>query len=65
MLSLSLPKDLKQKDKIRLLSKSGFKPKEIADILGTTPLTVSVTLSKIRKEKGKREEIPHEAEEAG
>ena len=50
ILALTLPKELTQADKIVLLSDAGFPPKEIAGILGTTPNTVSVTLSKMKRE---------------
>lgn len=51
LLSMNLVKEYKlQKDKIVELYKLGFKPKEIAEILGTTENTVNVTLSKSRKE---------------
>ncbi len=50
ILALTLPKDLTQSDKIVLLSDAGFQPKEIANILGTTANTVSVTLSKVKRE---------------
>ena len=43
-----------QKDQIRLLSGSGFKPKVIAQALGTTGNTVNVTLANMRKVKGKK-----------
>lgn len=39
-----------QTEQIRLLSAAGFKPKEIAQTLGTTPNTVSVALSNLRKQ---------------
>lgn len=43
------------KDKITFLDKAGLRPKLIAEILGTTPNHVNVTLSKIRKpRKGKK-----------
>lgn len=46
-----------QKDQIAALSRVGLEPKEIADLLGTTPNTVRVALVDIRKkaktEKGK------------
>jgi transcriptional regulator len=42
-----------QKDQIAILFDSGFKPKEIAEILKTTPNNVSVTLTQIRKERNK------------
>lgn len=37
------------KDKIQFLSKAGLRPALIAEILGTTPNHVNVTLSKVRK----------------
>ncbi len=37
-----------QENKIRTLSGAGFSPSEIANLLGTTSNTVSVTLSKAR-----------------
>jgi predicted transcriptional regulator len=45
-----------QADVIRELSRSGFGPKRIAELLGTTPGTVNVTLakSKGRKAAGKK-----------
>jgi DNA-directed RNA polymerase specialized sigma24 family protein len=42
-----------QKQKILTLSSFGFSPLEITELLGTTPGSVSVTLSRIKK-KGKR-----------
>jgi len=44
--------DRPQKEKIAILSSAGLSPKEIADIIGTTPNTVSVALSSMRREKG-------------
>ena len=48
-----------QTEQICLLARAGLQPKEIADIVGTTPNTVSVTLSGTRKQnkkKGKKNE---------
>jgi DNA-binding CsgD family transcriptional regulator len=42
-----------QTEQVRLLSAAGFQPKEIAHTLGTTPNTVSVALSNLRKRKDK------------
>lgn len=53
LLVLLLTKDDSQMDKIVLLSNSGFSPKEIADIIGTTSNTVSVSLNRIKKGKKK------------
>ena len=40
-----------QAEQIRLLSAAGFRPKEIAEAIGTTPNTVRVTLFSLRKHK--------------
>jgi DNA-binding CsgD family transcriptional regulator len=39
----------KQQEKIELLSRSGLTPKEIAELIGTTPNTVRVSLTAMRK----------------
>jgi len=49
LLALTVTRDMKQREKIELLSGIGFQPKEIADLIGTTPNTVSVILAGIRK----------------
>lgn len=38
-----------QSDAIRELGRSGFGPSRIAELLGTTPNTVNVTLQKAKK----------------
>lgn len=43
-----------QSEAILELSKSGFGPKRIAELLGTTPGTVTVTLAKSKKRKPKK-----------
>lgn len=43
----------KQKEQIKMLDKLGFSPSLIALVLGTTPNTVNVALSKLRKKKKK------------
>jgi len=59
LLALDIVKDLKvQKDKIIALSSFGFGPSEIAKLLGTTPNTVSVVLSEIKKKTKKEEGQP-------
>jgi hypothetical protein len=42
------------KEKILFLSRIGMQPKEIGDLLQTSPNTVSVTLSKSKKPKGSK-----------
>lgn len=54
LLTLLVTKDLSQRDKIALLSTAGLQPKEIAELIGTTANTVSVTLSHIRKQEASR-----------
>jgi hypothetical protein len=41
-----------QAEAIREFSKAGFGPSRIADLLGTTPGTVNVTLAKAKSRKG-------------
>lgn len=45
--------DKTQRDKIELLATAGLGAKEIAELLGTTPNTVRVALSGLRKKKKK------------
>ncbi len=55
LVSILVTKDMAQKDQIAVLSKAGMQPREISDLIGTTPHTVSVTLSDLRKQgKSKR-----------
>lgn len=54
VLALLLVTGKPQPEQISLLSAAGFAPAEIAPLLGTTPNTVSVILSKLRKERSRR-----------
>ena len=55
LLGLVVTKDAAtQKERVALLSDAGFEPKEIADLIGTTPNTVSVTLHSLRKQQTER-----------
>lgn len=47
-----------QADVIREFSKAGFGPKRIADLIGTTPGTVTVTLAKTKKRAAKPRTTP-------
>jgi DNA-binding CsgD family transcriptional regulator len=55
--ALQLTSNMKQVQAIHTLSAAGFERRWIADLLGTTPGTVSVTLAKA-KAKQKPREIP-------
>lgn len=48
-------KDLLQKDRIALLSKVGFQPKDMTDLLGIKLNVVTATLSQIRKAESQKE----------
>ena len=60
LLAFSLIEGRKKKDQLLLLSKAGFQPRHIAEMLGTTPNTVRVALSNIRKRKITRVGPKHE-----
>jgi DNA-binding CsgD family transcriptional regulator len=49
--------DKNQSEQIWLLSAGGLQPKEIANILGTTPNTVRVILSGLRRQKAKPKKV--------
>ena len=50
LVALSVIEDKRQMDQIRLLTIAGLDRNEIAELVGTTPLTVSVSISNMRKE---------------
>lgn len=54
VLAIIATKEEKQTDQISTLSNMGFQPKEIAEIVSTTPNTVRVTLAGIRKKQDGR-----------
>ena len=54
LLSLIAVGGKKQRQQINILSKAGFQPKEIANLLGTTPNTVSVALNYLKKQAGRK-----------
>lgn len=45
-----------QREQIELLSRAGLKPKEIAETIDTTPNTVRVELSAMKKRKKRRQQ---------
>lgn len=51
--AIELCADKTQKEKIQVLDSAGLSPKHIADLIGTTPNTVSVALAGLRKEQKK------------
>jgi hypothetical protein len=53
--ALQVVANMKQVQAIQILSIAGFERKLIADLLGTTPNTVSVTLAKARARQRPRE----------
>jgi hypothetical protein len=49
LIALYVVQERKQSEQITILSRAGFRPAEIAALLGTTPNTVSVELSAQRR----------------
>ena len=47
--AIALVDGKRQKDQVRVLSLAGMSPKEIADLIGTTPNSVNVALTNLRK----------------
>jgi hypothetical protein len=60
LVAIGIVNGKRQRDQIRLLSIAGMNPSEIADLLGTTPNTVNVALSGMRK--GNRLNLKSEGE---
>lgn len=54
LLAFSLIEGKKRRDQLMLLWKAGFQPRQIAEMLGTTPNTVRVELSTLRKRRRMR-----------
>lgn len=54
VVTIGVTREMKQNDRIALLNRVGFQPKEIANLLGTTGNTVNVALSNLRKGKDKK-----------
>lgn len=52
--AIGLLGDKTQKEKIELLGTAKLHPNDIAELLGTTPNTVNVTLSGLRKNRKKK-----------
>jgi DNA-directed RNA polymerase specialized sigma24 family protein len=63
LLAITLVNGKKQREQIRLLSLAGMAPKEIANLIGTSPNTVNVALSALRK--AKRMNLKSEGESDG
>ena len=49
LVAIGLCGEKPQLEKIRILASAGLAPRDIADVIGTTPNTVSVALSSLRK----------------
>lgn len=54
-----------QTEAIRELTKAGFGPARIAELLGTTPGTVGVALAKMRRRAGKSGKTGDSGDDAG
>ena len=61
LLAAGLREKMKQIELIKLLETTGANAREIADVLDTTPGTVQVTLSNLRKRSGKTKKVEEES----
>ena len=53
LIACAITEGRSQRGSIQMLSKAGFAPKDIAELVGTTSNVVRVELSTLRKTKGK------------
>src|SRR5262245_59495055 len=65
LLAAQLRDKCAQKDMVRLLMNTGASDQDIADVLGTTAATVSVTKGRLRKEDEKKATKQPDASEQG
>ena len=54
LLALTAIRGVPQSEQIRLMNLAGFDRHNIAEFVGTTPLTVSVTVSNLKKAQSKK-----------
>lgn len=65
LVAVALCAEKSQKEKIQILAGAGLAPREIADFVGTTPNTVSVALSTMKREKARAKgKIPKRRKQA-
>lgn len=65
LLALNIVRDKTVTEQIDTLSKAGFRPIEIADLLGKTENQINVTLSNLRKSAKKKEPLSEQETEQG
>lgn len=63
LLALNIIKDKTVNEQVETLRKAGFRPIEIADLLGKTPNQINVTISLLEKAKKKKEPAKEGSEE--
>ena len=63
LLALNVIKDKTVNEQVDTLRKAGFRPIEIADLLGKTPNQINVTISLLEKAKRKKESTKENSEE--
>jgi len=62
LLCLVATQNKRQLEKVEILSSAGLQPKAIADLIGTTPNTVRVALSNMRRKGAKKPYVGQEKE---
>jgi DNA-binding CsgD family transcriptional regulator len=60
LLAARLKSEMSQTELVALLAGSGLTARDVADVLGTTPATVAVTLMRLRSKKAKKVSGRHE-----
>jgi hypothetical protein len=60
LIAADVAKGRELREQVRLLGQAGLAPREIAQILGKTPNTISVTLFNLRKNAGEKSRVSSE-----
>lgn len=63
LLALNIIKDKTVNEQVETLRKAGFRPIEIADLLGKSPNQINVTINLLEKTKKKKESVKASVEE--
>lgn len=61
LLAAQLKSEMNQTELVALLAGSGLTARDVADVLGTTPATVAVTLMRLRSKKATKAGGRHDA----
>ncbi len=65
LLALVAVKGMKLKEQVAFMSRAGFDRNQMAQLLGTTPNSISVRLNELKKEASKAERVNRRSPEKG